>query len=74
MSTNNKIETKNGVASDDKSKDGKFSDPQCPSGGNDSIVAKPDRVTTPASATADRGGSAIDDRSKGFEAYDHPKA
>jgi len=69
METDNKeqgssgtIQTKNGVAIDDKSK-----------GMGNACVSEPDRVTT-GQVTTERGGSAIDDRSKDFEVFDHPKA
>ena len=68
-----KIETKNGAASDDKSKSGESLASQGPAGGNDASVCEPDTVTT-NQITAERGGSAIDDRSKDFEVFDHPKA
>jgi hypothetical protein len=78
MSTDNNqqsptITTKNGVASDDKSKGADFSDSQGSGGGNEVPVSEPEPVTTSHFA-AERGGSALDDRAKEFEVFDHPKA
>ena len=79
METDNKeqgssetIQTKNGVAIDDKSKGAESGAWQGSNGGN-ACVSEPDRVTT-GQVTTERGGSAIDDRSKDFEVFDHPKA
>ena len=76
METDNKeqgsSETKNGVASDDKSKSAQFGARQGSAGGN-ACVPEPDMVTT-GQVTTERGGSAIDVRSKDFEVFDHPKA
>ena len=79
MSTDNKeqgssatVHTKSGVASDDKSKGGDSGAWQGPGGGN-ACVSEPGTVTT-GQVTAERGGSAVDDRSKDFEVFDDPKA
>jgi hypothetical protein len=78
MSTDNKeqgsretIQTRSGVASDDKSKGGDFAQMQA-SAGNDASASEAASVAT-SHGVAERGGSAIDDRSKDFEVLD-PKA
>ncbi len=68
MRTDNKEQrptktTRNGVSTDDKSKE--FCDSQGSKGESEAIVAEPKPVTT--STCGDHGGVTIDDRSKGFE-------
>ena len=68
MSTDNNEQspaktTKNGAATDDKSKG--FCDSQGSTGESEAIVAEPKSATPNTSGT--RGGVTIDDRSKGFE-------